>query len=425
MRHGEINPPFQRVGRTIAANTQVKAMADEPTQPTATLATSETSAPPASALDAHPINVPDDVVAGESDAAAGVVPDEELIPLDDAALDDAALDDAALDDAALDDAAGGASAQPLAPDNDVPTEPAAPLEVPRLPLPQSQVTVLQPLTNLKDVVLPTRPDDDDALLATWSAAMENALRDERPADAVRLAHVVLRQLPRHLATYYRLIRAAWVLRRWEEGDAWGRRLLRADPANPLAWRAVAMAAEQRADRARANARWQRAFECDPYEPETRAGLVRTSLDLARLPALNAACLGTLHLRGGRWEQAVAQYRGLVAQDNRRLDYQSGLLIALWQAHTQPEAYEMARRLTQAQPFMLIAWTVVDAVGDADDQALARHPLSTMDPDGDYLRSALVLNAPARPVRLIIKKADRALLAACSGTAHADKDEGAT
>jgi tetratricopeptide (TPR) repeat protein len=281
-------------------------------------------------------------------------------------------------------------------------------------MPQPQVTVLQPLTNLKDVVLPTRPDDEAALLSTWSAAMERALREDRPADAVRLAHVVLRQLPRHLATYARLIRAAWELRRWEEGDAWGRRLLRADPSNPLAWRAVAMAAEQRADRARAHMRWQRAFECDPYEPETRAGLVRTSVDLARLPALNQACLGALHLRGGRWEQAVTQYRTLVAQDSRRLDYQSGLLIALWQSHTQPEAYEMARSLTQAQPYLLIAWTVVDAVGDADDQALARHPLSTMDPDGDYLRSVLVLNAPSRPVRLIVKKADRALLGACGG-----------
>lgn len=311
-----------------------------------------------------------------------------------------------------------------------PELPAAPTRIdrppiPRLPMPQSQVTVLQPLTNLKDVVLPTRPDDDEAMLATWSAAMERALRDDRPADAVRLAHVVLRQLPRHLATYNRLIRAAWELRRWDEGDAWGRRLLRADPSNPLAWRAVAMAAEQRADRGRAYMRWQRAFECDPYEPDTRAGLVRTSLDLARLPALNEACLGTLHLRGGRWEQAATQYRLLVQADNRRLDFQSGLLIALWQSHTQPEAYELAQRLTQAQPFLLIAWTVVDAVGDADDQALARHPLSTMDPDGDYLRVALLLNAPSRPVRLAIKRDDRALLADCGGAPTTPNGESRT
>lgn len=327
------------------------------------------------------------------------------------------LDDASLDAAAEAPSTTESSAAP----------PAATPATPRLPMPQPQVTVLQPLINLKDAVLPTRPprpEDQTALLATWSAAMERALRDERPADAVRLAHVVLRQLPRHLATYYRLIRAAWILHRWDEGDAWGRRLLRADPSNPLAWRAVAMAAEQRADRARAHARWQRAFECDPYEPETRAGLVRTSIDLARLPALNEPCLGALHLRGGRWEQAVVQYRRLVQENPRRLDFQSGLLIALWQSYTQPEAYEMARRLTQAQPYLLIAWTVVDAVGDADDQALARHPLSTMDPDGDYLRNALVLNAPSRPVRLTIKEADRALLASLGDLPAGAGDEGA-
>ncbi len=375
--------------------------------------TAAQTAPTSTATPPHPDT---DAQPSPDDAAAS--PRAEL-DAEDAALQDTAdlLEETLLDEAtdAQIDAVESVDAETVA------TQPLEARATPRLPMPQPQVTVLQPLINLKDAVFPTRPpgpEDESALLATWSAAMESALRDERPADAVRLAHVVLRQLPRHLPTYYRLIRAAWMLRRWEEGDAWGRRLLRADPANALAWRAAAYAAEQRAERARAQTRWQRAFECDPYEPETRAGLVRTSVDLARLPTLNEAALATLHLRGGRWDQAITQYRMLAQEDSRRLDFQSGLLIALWQSHTQPEAYEMARRLSQAQPYMLIAWTVVDAVGDADDRALARHPLSTMDPDGDYLRSALILNAPSRPVRLTIKAADRELLAAVGNAAAA-------
>jgi tetratricopeptide (TPR) repeat protein len=280
----------------------------------------------------------------------------------------------------------------------------------------SQVTVLQPMTNLRGWEMPQQPispEDERTFLGAWTMAMERALREERPADAVKMSHVVLRHLPRHLGTYQRLVRAAWQLRRWEEGDAWGRRLLRADPASSVAWRAVAMAAEQRGERQRAHARWQRAFECDPYDPEIRAGLVRTSVDLARLPQLNEAALASLALRGFRWEQAISAYRRLIQQDSRRLDFQSGLLLAIWQMHYNEDAYELARELTQYQPYLLVAWTIIDETGDADDKALARHPVRTMDPDGDYLRTALGLVYPGQSVRMNVSAEERELLVTLS------------
>lgn len=335
---------------------------------------------------------------------------------------DAGAPDAA--DAALAAAHAEPAPRSLAEAPELPPAPAVPPRIARfggpLESPASQpaaqtggyYTVLQPMTPLRDVELvkrPVMPEDERRLLHTWSMAMERALREDRPGDAVRLAHPVLRQLPRHLATYYRLIRAAWMLRRWDEGDGWGRRLLRADPANALAWRAVAMAVEQRGERARACARWQRAFECDPYEPEVRAGLVRTSLDLARLPQLNEACLGSLLLRGYRWEHAVSHFRVLTGYDSRRLDFQANLLLALWQLEQQREAYELARKLAQAQPYLLMAWVVIDEAGDDNDKALARHPLSTMDPDGDYVRAAWGISYPSRSIRLTLSDAEKALI----------------
>jgi tetratricopeptide (TPR) repeat protein len=240
--------------------------------------------------------------------------------------------------------------------------------------------------------------------------MEHALQEEQPQRALQIAHVLLRTLPRHLATCCRLIRAAWQMRRWDQGELWGRRLLRADPANALAWRAVAMAAEQRGERARAHARWQRAFECDPYEPDIRAGLVRTSVNIARLPALNEACLATLYLRGHRWELAARLQRRLTEIDPHRLDFQSGLLISLWRQRVQPDAYQLARRLTQANPHLLIGWVVIDDLGDINDQALARHPLTTMDPDGEYVRMMLGIPYPSRPVAISATGDESMLLA---------------
>lgn len=232
-------------------------------------------------------------------------------------------------------------------------------------------------------------------LAAWSAQLEHHLQANELYPAAELAQTILKAYPRHLPTYQRLLRVAGLLKRWEEGEEWARRLLRADPCNALAWRALAMAAEAREQRAQAQAIWQRAFEADPYEPEIRAGLSRTTLpalydprtglEAADALTLNLACLARLALRGWRWERAATLYQELLALEPRRIDFQVGLLVARWQQRARADAYPLARTLVQSQPHLLLAWVVIDAFGNEDDQALARNPIATMDPDGEYVR----------------------------------------
>ena len=241
----------------------------------------------------------------------------------------------------------------------------------------------------------------DGSLADWNKAMDRALARGAPLDAAAMAQIVLRELPRHLATYQRLLRMAWALKRWDEGEDWARRLLQADPGNALAWRSLARAVEQRGRRGQAHAMWQRAFEMAPYDPETRAGLARTSLSLddPHAPALDLACLGTLYRRGRRWDHAAAVYRQLVKADPRRIDFQICLMLALWQSRATGEAYALARHLVEHQPHLLLAWVTLDAVGDANDQALARHPIASMDPDGGFVSGVLSIPVTRAPVTL--------------------------
>jgi tetratricopeptide (TPR) repeat protein len=254
-------------------------------------------------------------------------------------------------------------------------------------------------------------------LATVSAAAEAALTANEPLQAAALTQIILRRMPRHLPSYGRLLQAAWQLKRWDEGEDWGRRLLRADPGNAAAWRALARAAEDRTQRAAAHAAWQRAFENDPYEPEIRSGLSRTTLGTGAAAvsgdpdalALNPACLARLYLRGYRWERAERVYQQLIAADPRRIDFQVGLLGALWQRRARREAYELAWQLTQHHPHLLIAWTVLDDLGDVNDQALARNPIATMDPDGEFVRQWFGLPFQRSPVELIITDQEAALV----------------
>lgn len=257
-------------------------------------------------------------------------------------------------------------------------------------------------------VEPPTPSGAATTLADWSAVVERHLQADEPDKAAAAAGIILRRLPRHLPTYQRLLRAAWLLKRWEEGEEWGRRLLRADPGNALAWRALAMAAEQRGQRAEAHALWQRGFEADPYEPEIRAGLSRTTLSTVptgshvgdALP-LNLACLARLLLRGYRWERAAPIYRQLAQAEPRRIDFQVGLLAALWQQQRRAEAYSLARALVERQPHLLLAWAALAALGDINDQALARNPIASMDPDGEFVSLWLGLPQGRKRVEMVV------------------------
>lgn len=258
-----------------------------------------------------------------------------------------------------------------------------------------------------------------SILGDWAVAMEQQLQSENPTGVATLAQVVLKRLPRHLPTYQRLLRAAWLLHRWEEGEEWARRLLRADPGNALAWRALAMAAEQRGQRAQAHAIWQRALEADPYAPTIRSGLSRTTLRPAEghttlageTPAvmLNLACLATLHLRGQHWEQAATTYQALLQAEPRRVDFQVGRLAALWQQRARQAAYRLARQLTQQHPHLLIAWVVLRSLGDADDRALAQNPIDMLDPDGDFVSSWFGVHYESQPVILEVAEGEAGLL----------------
>lgn len=250
-------------------------------------------------------------------------------------------------------------------------------------------------------------------MADWSKAVDLAQARAEPEVAARFAAAILRQSPRHLATYQRLLQITWMAKRWDEGEDWARRMLQADPGNALAWRALARAAEQRGTRGQAHAMWRRAFEMHPYEPEIRAGLARTSLDDAHALALDLACLAAIYLRGLRWEAAARAYRQLVKADARRIDFQLCLMIALWQSRAVEEAYALAHHLVQSQPYLLSAWVVLDATGDENDQALARSPVETMDPGGEYMRGVLGVPVPNRaaasPVTLAVTPEEAAWL----------------
>lgn len=254
------------------------------------------------------------------------------------------------------------------------------------------------------------PGETVVELSLVSRAMEIRLGAGAPEAAAALARVVLVRLPRHLATYTRLIRAAWELKRWQEGEEWARRLLQADPGNAVAWRSLAYAVEQKGLLTPARGMWRRAFQCRPYDPEIRSGVMRTHLTEGGRLRLDSAALGSIYLHAGRWGHAAGVYRRLVKAEPKRLDFQVNWMTAVWQQGARQEAYQIARHLTARSPHTLLAWAVLAALGDVDDRALARNPIQSMDPDGEFVQAWLRIpwERPSTPLRVTLGEA--ALLA---------------
>jgi tetratricopeptide (TPR) repeat protein len=243
-------------------------------------------------------------------------------------------------------------------------------------------------------------------LAMVSKAMEMRLATGEPAAAAVLARVVLLRFPRHLASYERLIRAAWMLKRWQEGEDWARRLLQADPGNAVAWRSLAFAVEQKGLLGAARSIWRRAFQSQPYDPDIRSGLARTNLDGGDRLRLDGAALASLHFRAGRWGHAAGAYQRLVKAEPKRLDFQVNWMVSAWQQGARQEAYQIARHLTRRSPHVLMAWVVLASLGDVDDRALARNPIQTMDPDGEFVQAWLQIpwDRAQTPIRVTIGEA---------------------
>ncbi len=249
-------------------------------------------------------------------------------------------------------------------------------------------------------------------LAAWNQAIDDLIQSRRAEEAIPRIRTVLKNLPRHLPSYFRLLQAIWLLRRWDEGQDWALRLLRADPCNELAWAVLANAAQQQGNLADARRYWRRAFENAPYNQHIRAGVVRTTPGKTDPLRLTHAAFATLCRMDGRWARAVELYTPLQQERPRRMDVQCALLESLWRAERQEEALRLAAHLVRLEPNLLIGWLVSAQVGDETDQALAQAPLAALDADGEYMavRFGATLT-PSRPASIALSSEEAVWLGA--------------
>jgi tetratricopeptide (TPR) repeat protein len=198
----------------------------------------------------------------------------------------------------------------------------------------------------------------DIRLQDYLAKIQDLITGERHDEAISHCQQILRQYPKHVATYCLLGEACLEMGRHKEATDLFQRTLSADPENLMA--RVGLGIIYAVAGAQSEAIWQmeRAYELAPGNPEVRRELEhfyvgRNGEEKPRLQ-LTRGGLGRLYARNGLYERAIAEFRSILSENPDSVDIRASLSEALWREGRRLEAVEACLDLVQVLPNCLKA-----------------------------------------------------------------------
>ena len=228
----------------------------------------------------------------------------------------------------------------------------------------------------------------DISLYNYHEQLKSLIKEEGLDDVITHCRHILQQVPRHIPTY-RLLGKALL----EQEDFIGamdifQRVLSADPEDFIAH--VGLAVIYREEGLLKESRWylERAFEMDPYNNVIQAELkdlyAARGIETERL-MLNREALARLHVKGGLYQQAVAELRQSVAENPDRVDLKTLLAEALWRDEQRIDGVEVAQEVLAVLPNCIKAnaiiaevWLVTGRVAEAQEYLQKIHPMLLLD-----------------------------------------------
>ncbi len=137
-----------------------------------------------------------------------------------------------------------------------------------------------------------------------------------------------------------------------------RRVLSADPEDPVAYTSLATIFQRQGLISEAAWHLERAYELVPDNMQTRKDLLRLYAERdGKYPSrlrLTPGALARLYFREGLFTQAISEFRTIASESPRRLDARVALAEALWRADQVHQSSQVAQDLLQALPYCLKA-----------------------------------------------------------------------
>jgi len=186
--------------------------------------------------------------------------------------------------------------------------------------------------------------------------IEDMIKQGLYAEVVAHGKHILKQYPKHVATYELLGKAMLEAGQNEHAADMFRRVLSADPENMIAWAGMSEVHNQRGEINAAVWHLERAFELaadnEAVEEELRHLYgQRDGVEPQRVQ-LTRGALARLYLRGDLLSRAIGEFRALLADHPERVDLNVALAEALWRNEQRLEASEVCQQVLDILPYCL-------------------------------------------------------------------------
>lgn len=223
--------------------------------------------------------------------------------------------------------------------------------------------------------------------------IDKLLDANRINEAVTHCRHILSKFPRHVETYRLLAKAS--LERGDYSDAADlfQRVLSAEPNDFVSH--IGLSVTFKEDDLLSQAIWhmERAYEMDPYNPTIQEELKKlyemNDMEVPDKLPLTQGALARLYFRGGLYEEAAAELRQALSEDEDRIDLEALMAEVLWRDGKRVEAVSVCLSVLEKLPNCIKAnailaeiWLLTDRVNEAQTYLQTLREL--VQPDASHL-----------------------------------------
>ncbi|MCL4459327.1 MAG: tetratricopeptide repeat protein [Chloroflexi bacterium] len=226
-------------------------------------------------------------------------------------------------------------------------------------------------------------------LETHIEGVKAAILAGNTDQAIATCQYLLRYFPKYIEVHCLLAEAYRDKGLIEPAEDLFKRVLSADPDNVIAHWALSLIYEEHNDLNRAVRERQRALDVSPGHQELQRELLRLT---SQKPKPTRGGLGRLYIRGGLYEQAIAEFKTILDKEPDRLDVRLSLAEALWWAGRAAEAATVCAQILEDSPDCLKAnlicgWEALKT-GEAEKGEALLQRAQALDPENKVAASLI-------------------------------------
>jgi competence ComEA-like helix-hairpin-helix protein len=224
-------------------------------------------------------------------------------------------------------------------------------------------------------------------LRAYHHEVEGLIESNQSEEALAHCRYILQSFPKYLETYRLMGKFYLESQRYGEASDVFQRVLSSMPDDFVAHVGMSMIRQDEGNLDAAIWHMERAFESQPYNSAIQGELKRLygrrdGLEPSKI-RLTRGALARMYIKGGLHQQAIAELRAALAEDNKRPDLQVLLANAYFQADQRVEAVEASSSLIKKLPYCFEANRILACIlpntDRSKDAEIYRQRVVALDP----------------------------------------------